>query len=268
MRFCARLPWSDPRASSLPPAHGDAASGYWRREAVEHRRHDRLVAVQAGAVEQRRGRERLVPPSPQDGQWNTVSTKPARSRDSVTSAMTSEASASPAPAPGRSGSVAPGRSRRPRRSPRSGPRGAGCGCRPGRARRRAPTSTAQTPMPTWNACTEAVTDSGTPGMTSSVSPTSRPPMSFGVDGGDDGADRGDAQQAGDARDRVVDAGGDAGVVLVGVGQHGRGQRRDRRDQAEREDQQRREQLGPVVDVLRPGAASARCRPRSPAARSP
>ena len=33
------------------------------------------------------GRERLVPPSPHEGQWKAVSTKPAASRDSVTSAI-------------------------------------------------------------------------------------------------------------------------------------------------------------------------------------
>ncbi len=35
-------------------------------------------------------------------------------------------------------------------------------------------------------------------------------------GGDDRADRRDRQEAGDASDRVVDAGSDAGVVLFGV----------------------------------------------------
>src|SRR5204862_462316 len=37
-------------------------------------------------------------------------------------------------------------------------------------------------------------------------------------GGDDRAQRRDSDQAGDSRDRVVDAGGQAGVVLVGIGE--------------------------------------------------
>ena len=69
--------------------------------------------------------------------------------------------------------------------------------------------------------------------------------------------RGDGEQARDARDRVVDARGDAGVGLVGVGEHGRRQRRDRGREPEREDEQRREQVGGVVEVARRCAASAR-----------
>ena len=60
--------------------------------------------------------------------------------------------------------------------------------------------------------------------------------------------RGDAEQAGGARDRVVDPGGDPGVLLVGVGEHRRRQRRDGRRQAEREHEQRGQQLGEVVGV--------------------
>ena len=55
----------------------------------------------------------------------------------------------------------------------------------------------------------------------------------------DRADRRDAEQAGDARDGVVDARRDPRVVLVGVREHGGRQRRDGERQAEREDQQRR-----------------------------
>ena len=57
--------------------------------------------------------------------------------------------------------------------------------------------------------------------------------------GDHRAEGGHGEQPGDARDGVVDARRDAGVVLVGVGQHGRGQRRHGRRQPEREEQQRR-----------------------------
>ena len=51
---------------------------------------------------------------------------------------------------------------------------------------------------------------------------------------DDRAERGDAEQGRRARDRVVDPGRDAGVLLVGVGEHGRRERGDRRREPERE----------------------------------
>ena len=60
--------------------------------------------------------------------------------------------------------------------------------------------------------------------------------------------RGDRDQARHARDRVVHAGRDPGVVLVGVGQHGRGERRHRHRQPEGEHQQPGQQIGEVVDV--------------------
>ena len=60
-----------------------------------------------------------------------------------------------------------------------------------------------------------------------------------VGAGDRGADDRDPEQAGDARDRVVDAARDAGVALAGVGEHRRGERRDDHRQADREDEQRR-----------------------------
>ena len=56
---------------------------------------------------------------------------------------------------------------------------------------------------------------------------------------DDDADDRDADEPGDARDGVVDRRGDAGVVLVGVGEDGRRERRDGEREAEREDEQRR-----------------------------
>ena len=61
--------------------------------------------------------------------------------------------------------------------------------------------------------------------------------------GDHGADRCGREQAGDAGDRVVDRRGDPGVALVGVREHGGGQRRHRHRQPEREDQQRRQHVG-------------------------
>ena len=67
-------------------------------------------------------------------------------------------------------------------------------------------------------------------------------------GGHDRADDRDPQQPGHPRDGVVDAACQAGVVLVGVGQDGGGERRDGHRQAQREDQQRRQQLGHVVEV--------------------
>ena len=66
--------------------------------------------------------------------------------------------------------------------------------------------------------------------------------------GDDRAERRDPEQPGRARDRVVDARGDAGVLLVGVGEHRRGQRRHGRRQPDREHEQRGQQLGQVVGV--------------------
>ncbi len=41
-----------------------------------------------------------------------------------------------------------------------------------------------------------------------------------------GADDRDPEQPGDPRDRVVDPRGDPGVALAGVGEHGRGERRN------------------------------------------
>ena len=61
--------------------------------------------------------------------------------------------------------------------------------------------------------------------------------------GDHGADRGGGEQRGDAGDRVVDRRGDPGVALVGVREHGGGQRRHGHRQPEREDQQRRQHVG-------------------------
>ena len=56
---------------------------------------------------------------------------------------------------------------------------------------------------------------------------------------DDDAEDGDADQPGDARDRVVDGGGDAGVALVGVGEDCRRERGDGERETDREDQQPR-----------------------------
>ena len=87
--------------------------------------------------------------------------------------------------------------------------------------------------------------------------------------GDDGAERGDAEQPGDARDRVVHAGGDAGVRLVGVGEHRRGERRDRGD---RPSEKRSSAGSRSVDVVDVGAAarsiSAQAQRRHAAARRP
>ena len=66
--------------------------------------------------------------------------------------------------------------------------------------------------------------------------------------GDHRAEGGHREQPGDARDGVVDARSDARVALVGVGQHGRGQRRHGGRQPEREEQQRGQEVGDVVDV--------------------
>ena len=73
---------------------------------------------------------------------------------------------------------------------------------------------------------------------------------------DDRADRRDRDQPGDARDRVVDRRGDAGVRLVGVGEHRRGERGDRHRQPDREQDQRRQQLGHVVGARVRRAAAA------------
>ena len=56
---------------------------------------------------------------------------------------------------------------------------------------------------------------------------------------DEDADERDADQAGDAGDRVVDRGRDPGVGLVGVGEHGGGERGDRHRQTQREEEQGR-----------------------------
>src|ERR1051325_3505148 len=65
--------------------------------------------------------------------------------------------------------------------------------------------------------------------------------------GDCRADDGDPDETGNARDRVVDARGDAGVALTRVCEHRRRQRRDDQRKPDREDEQRRQELGPVVE---------------------
>ena len=54
-----------------------------------------------------------------------------------------------------------------------------------------------------------------------------------------GADRRGCEQASNARDRVVDAGRDAGGALVGVGEDRRRERRDDDRESEREDRRTR-----------------------------
>ena len=73
---------------------------------------------------------------------------------------------------------------------------------------------------------------------------------------DRGADDGDPEQAGDARDGVVDAARDAGVVLADVGEHRRGERRDDHREPDREDEQRR---AGAPSSTRSPASGARCR---------
>ena len=58
--------------------------------------------------------------------------------------------------------------------------------------------------------------------------------------------RGDRHERGHARDGVVHAGGDAGVALVGVGEHGGRERRHRHRQTEGEHQHRRQDVCEVV----------------------
>ena len=65
--------------------------------------------------------------------------------------------------------------------------------------------------------------------------------------GDHGSDGGRSQQPRDARDRVVDARGDARLVL-GAREHRGGQRRDGHRQAEREHEQRGQHFGDVVGL--------------------
>jgi hypothetical protein len=60
---------------------------------------------------------------------------------------------------------------------------------------------------------------------------------------DDDADQRDADQPGDAGDRVVDCGRDAGIALVGVGKDGARQRCDGEGETESEEEQRRKQVG-------------------------
>ena len=66
--------------------------------------------------------------------------------------------------------------------------------------------------------------------------------------GHDRAHERDSQQAGHPGNRVVHAAGDARVVLVGPREHRRGERSDGHRQPDGKDQQRREQVGQVVDV--------------------
>ena len=83
------------------------------------------------------------------------------------------------------------------------------------------TSAAQMTIASWNASTDCgVRREGVPGELR----------------GDERADRGDPDQAGDAGDRVVDRRGDAGVALVRVREHGRGERRDGHRQPDREEE--------------------------------
>ena len=94
-------------------------------------------------------------------------------------------------------------------------------------------SAAQITMTSWNARTDSP-------FGANVSPTS--------DARDDDADQRDADQSRDAGDGVVDRRGDPCVVLVGVGEDGGGQRRDREREADREDEQRGEEVPEVRDV--------------------
>ena len=78
---------------------------------------------------------------------------------------------------------------------------------------------------------------------------------------DDDADERDADQARDPGDGVVDGRGDAGVALVGVGEHGRRQRRHRHREPEAEQEQRRQD----VREVRTSSMPVRRRSRIPAA---
>src|SRR5581483_5369866 len=62
--------------------------------------------------------------------------------------------------------------------------------------------------------------------------------------GDRGTDNGNPEQAGDARDRVVYAGCDAGVRFARICEHRGGERRDDQREPDSEDDQRREQSAP------------------------
>ena len=74
------------------------------------------------------------------------------------------------------------------------------------------------------------------------------PSAAGKAGRQDRADRGDREQAGDARDRVVDRGADAGVALIDVAQDRRGQRRHGAGEADAEHQHAGQHLGDVGGV--------------------
>ena len=121
--------------------------------------------------------------------------------------------------------------------PWPGPRARASAGGPGRRRRRAGAESARSPSrsssvpPNWAATTA-------PSAATAIRPATR---AIGV----------------------VDPRGDAGVGLVGVGEHRRGQRRDAGREAEREDQQRRQQVGDVVRV----GADALQQASSPAAPS-
>ena len=129
------LPDDAPIMRAAGGAHRDLVEGL-APEAVEHRRHDGLAAVQAGAVEQRGGTREAGATQPAGGAVERRLHEAGGQQRFGDVGHALEASASKARVPGRSASVGPGRNRRLRRSPRSGPRGAGCGCRPGRGRRR------------------------------------------------------------------------------------------------------------------------------------
>ena len=77
--------------------------------------------------------------------------------------------------------------------------------------------------------------------------------------------RGDRHERGHARDGVVHAGGDAGVALVGVGEHGGRERRHRHRQTEGEHQHRRQDVCRSSPRPRRSAAvaPARLRPSRP-----
>src|SRR5581483_724849 len=66
--------------------------------------------------------------------------------------------------------------------------------------------------------------------------------------GDGRADDGDAQQAGDASDGVVDAARDSRIALVRVREHGRRQRGDDHRHAHREHEERGQELPPVREA--------------------
>ena len=91
------------------------------------------------------------------------------------------------------------------------------------------------------------TDRGTRGRTQ---PDARQVfVQRGAEGARDGrADRGGAEQAGDARDRVVDARGDPRLGGLRAGEHRRGQRRDGHREPEREHEQAGEHFGDVIEL--------------------